>query len=200
MSDADKYLKELDRIAGKRKHDILRSEYKKVQSFGYESMVKKFNDYMDMKDDDARKYEPEIRAAARDLMERGMGSGEQGLLPNVTAALRGAALYEKIGKGRKAIPKLLKAAEKDKNGAISQYKGIREFIERNAGGRQKASSGIESRVSVFIAFLLGGIVLSLTSLRATGSAIGNLTGTSQGLLGIFLFIFGLTGIFFGLKK
>ena len=55
-------------------------------------------------------------------------------------------------------------------------------------------------ISVFILFILGGIVLGSTSLTATGNVLGNLTGTSQGLLGIFLFVLGITGIYFRLRK
>lgn len=64
-------------------------------------------------------------------------------------------------------------------------------------GRKRS---LDSRVGVFILSTLAGIALSVFSFRATGNAISNLTGTSQGLLGIFLFIVGLTGIAFNAKK
>ena len=66
--------------------------------------------------------------------------------------------------------------------------------------KQPASAGLESRVGVFIAFLLGGVVLSFTSLGSTGHAISDVTGTTQGLAGVFLFILGLAGIAFGSRK
>jgi hypothetical protein len=65
---------------------------------------------------------------------------------------------------------------------------------------ERKISGIESRLAVFILFTLVGIALSLSSLKLTGNAVSNLTGTSQGLLGIFLFIAGLVGVFFCSKK
>ena len=67
-----------------------------------------------------------------------MGEGSKNLI-NVTVAVRGAELYEKIGKGKKAIPKLLEVARRDKNGAIQSYRTIREFIERNSGEEHRKS-------------------------------------------------------------
>jgi len=72
--------------------------------------------------------------------------------------------------------------------------------EKAAEKRKRKTSGIESRIAVFILFVLGGIALSISSLTATGNAISNLTGTSQGLLGIFLFIAGLVGMSFYFRK
>lgn len=66
--------------------------------------------------------------------------------------------------------------------------------------RKDKRSSIESRVAIFIFFILSGLALSLSSLTSTGNAIGNLTGTSRGLLGILLFIAGLTGMVFNKRK
>ena len=114
--------------------------------------------------------------------------------------MSGALLYEKIGKGRKVIPKLLEAAKKDRKVATSQYEDIRRFIQRNAGDGEKKRGGLENHVSVFIVFTLAGLALSFTSLTLTGHAISGLTGTTPGLLGILLFIVGITGMFFRLRK
>lgn len=113
----------------------------------------------------------------------------------------GAEIYEKIGKGRKVIPRLLKAVEKNSERMNShQYAKVRKFIERNTGEEQSRGSGLEGRTGVFILSMLGGIALGFASLQSTGNVVGNLTGTSQGLLGILLFIVGVTGIFFRRNK
>jgi hypothetical protein len=51
------------------------------------------------------------------------------------------------------------------------------------------------RVSSIILFFAG-IFLSIHSLQLTGNASGNLTGTSQGLLGLIFFVVGLAGLVF----
>ena len=60
------------------------------------------------------------------------------------------------------------------------------------------------KLPIFILVTLVGLALSLNSwnnaLALTGHAILGLTGTAQGLAGVFLFILGLTGIFFSLKR
>lgn len=60
--------------------------------------------------------------------------------------------------------------------------------------------GLESRVAVFFLATLAGIALSLSSLSITGNAVSNLTGTTQGLTGIFLFIVGLAGMVFHFNR
>lgn len=64
-------------------------------------------------------------------------------------------------------------------------------FERRKSNQKKT---LEGRVIVSILSLIGGIALSILSLTATGNVISNLTGTTQGLLGIFLFIVGLVRI------
>jgi len=115
----------------------------------------------------------------------------------------GAQLYEKIGKGRKAIPKLLNRRKVYVTHEADMTKQdddtIRDFIKRNAG-RQQQEGGLAGKLPVFILFTVAGVALSVTSLGSTGHAISDVTGTTQGLAGVFLFILGLTGIAFGLKK
>lgn len=117
-----------------------------------------------------------------------------------------AEVYERLDKGRKAVPMLIEGIDRaQKKGETVPYEKVEAFIKRNAGGRKKKSQeqgqgGLEGRVGVFILFLLGGLVLSIFSLTATGNAISNLTGTTQGLLGVFLFIAGLVGMFFHFRR
>ena len=59
---------------------------------------------------------------------------------------------------------------------------------------------LEGRTFVFIGSFLAGIAISTLSIRETGNVIGNLTGTTSGLLGIFLFIFGIVGLVFNSWK
>jgi hypothetical protein len=53
---------------------------------------------------------------------------------------------------------------------------------------------------ISILFILVGLTLSISSTSTTGYAISNVTQTSQGLAGIFLFVIGLVGLVFSLKK
>ena len=57
-----------------------------------------------------------------------------------------------------------------------------------------------AKLPIFILFTIAGLALSLTSLTLTGHAISGLTGTTPGLLGVLLFIVGLTGMFFRLRQ
>ena len=57
-----------------------------------------------------------------------------------------------------------------------------------------------NKLPIFIILTIVGLALSAVSTSLTGHAISGLTGTTQGLLGIFLFVFGLAGIVFGSKK
>ncbi len=169
-----------------------------------------------MSDEEALNREEEVRAYARDLLER----GAKGFLlhdpksGNVKTALLGASLYEKIGKGKKAIPRLLRAARREELHGKA-YSKIEDFVERNAGDQyqgqleqlkrevQFSRFGIEhlaSKASVFIALTVGGIALGVGSLTITGNAVSNITGTTPGLLGVIFFIAGLTGLFFYFKN
>ena len=58
----------------------------------------------------------------------------------------------------------------------------------------------QRRIAIFFLISLGGIALSIFSLQSTGNAIGNLTGTTQGLFGILLFVAGLFGLLFNTRK
>ena len=66
--------------------------------------------------------------------------------------------------------------------------------------REQKTSGIEKKFGVFVAFIIGGVALSLGSLTITGNVVSNLTQTTPGLLGVFLFIAGLVGMFFYSKR
>lgn len=70
------------------------------------------------------------------------------------------------------------------------------YLEKHTKKREQKTSGLEKRFGVFVAFIIGGIALSLGSITITGNAVSNLTQTTPGLLGVFLFIAGLVGIFF----
>jgi hypothetical protein len=201
MSDADKYLRELNAIAEKGSSKKFREQYGLFRRAEYEPVTKMARTYLEepVKDDHGRLA---IQALARDLMERGIHGTDpfnKDSRPSIYSALTAAKLYEKIGKGKKAIPKLLKAASKNPQDAKEAYRAIREFIERNAGKRQPSPSGIEGKTLAFIGSTIAGIVLSAFSLTATGNAIGNLTGTSQGLLGLILFVVGIAGLVFSRK-
>ena len=68
--------------------------------------------------------------------------------------------------------------------------------EEESEKRERKTSGLETKFGIFAVFIIGGIALSLSSLSTTGNAISNLSQTTPGLLGVFLFIAGLLGMFF----
>ncbi len=148
-----------------------------------------------------RKVDPtETAALAYALMQEGIARA------NIEYSFLGAQLYEKIERGRKAIPRLLRGAKSVVNGGYKLddvfkdvYSKIEIFIEKNTEERKQKTSGLEKKFGVFIAFIIGGVALSLGSLTITGNTISNLTGTTPGLLGIIFFLAGLVGMFFYFK-
>ncbi|GIU68624.1 MAG: hypothetical protein KatS3mg001_474 [Candidatus Pacearchaeota archaeon] len=123
---------------------------------------------------------------------------------DIDYALGGARIYEELGIGYKAVPKLVRYVEEiSKHGdryemerLRREFYPIKSFIERNAKQkRDQKESGLEARVGVFIFITLAGIVLSISSLTATGNVIANLTGTTKGVFGLILFVVGLVGLF-----
>jgi hypothetical protein len=191
MDDADKYLKELKEIRRRARFKNVRGFYRSAKERpNYKESVTQANKFL----------REDRYSNASNGVERASSSAYQLMnCPNVDALLLGASVYEKIGKGRKVIPRLIKGVEKvlkQESISLKDIKNVEDFIKRNA---KKPKSGLESKVPVFILFVIGGLVLSLTSLTATGSAISNLTGTSQGLLGLIFFIVGLVGLFFSSK-
>ena len=119
--------------------------------------------------------------------------------PYPASFLLGAQIYEALGKGERVIPRLLKATESAYEGRnkpnTSQYEEIKSFIERNT-----SEGGLERSTTALLFLTLGGIALGVGSLSITGNVISNLTTTTPGILGVLLFIGGLVGTFFSLKK
>ncbi len=139
----------------------------------------------------------ETAALAYALMKGGIERGD------IQSSFLGAQLYEKIGRGKKAISRLLEGAEKSiETGKTRKedYIDVEIFIKKNAGEREQDEGSLEKKFGIFAAFIIGGIALSLGSLTITGNAVSNLTRTTPGLLGIILFIAGLAGMFFYFKK
>ena len=66
--------------------------------------------------------------------------------------------------------------------------------------RGKKPKRLEQRLGFIITFLVIGIALMLGSLTLTGNAVSNLTGTTPGLLGLILFVAGILGIIFYLRR
>ncbi len=121
--------------------------------------------------------------------------------------ITGARLYTKLGKGGKVIPKLISKLEKwHKSGYTIDSRDlvyVKMLIKKSERERQRHAGGLEiatGRELAFLGSVFAGIALGLTSITPTGNAIGNLTGTSQGLIGLILFVFGLAGLFFSGKK
>lgn len=229
--DDDKVLDELEDLKRKGRFRKIRKTYKKHR------MMRGFGDYFgnylfggnpNLGDDFLRgkkllkseEADPvEVGAIAHHLMEGGTREYHEGEHPYdwnwFKHSLLGAQLYEKLGKGKKAIPKLMGALDfaldREKGDPAVYKKQTEDFIRRNLayeeverylkrGPETRQEGGLAGRVGVFALFVVGGVVLSLTSLTITGNAVSNLTRTTPGLLGVILFIAGLTGLFFYFKE
>ena len=195
----EEYLKQLREIKRRDRFREAREEYKqvkyspKVLSFSEKNQYVKGRKFLRKEKDPVK-----IAALAYRLMEEGMNRGD------IQYSLLGAQLYEKIGKGNRAISRLLRTAERRiQTGKIEEeyYQTAETFIKENTGERkQQSGAGLEKKFGIFAAFIIGGIALGLGSLSITGNAVSNLTQTTPGLLGIFLFIAGLVGMFFYFRK
>ena len=203
MSDAEKYLKqlnELKRVDGFRK---TLKEYRRIQKENrndlkyHEQRIKDGLKYLNKLDDEKDRdvYIKQNKANIGAIAYSLMGTG------NPEYFLMGARLYEEIGKGEKIMGKLMEDVNLAfKNGMMreSYYLGVQNFIKRNSG--KKKSGSLEGKLPVFLLLTIAGMALSLSSLNTTGYAISSITQETPGLLGIIFFIFGLAGIFFTLKK
>lgn len=199
------YLKQLKDLGKKSRFRKARETYRKYK-YKAEVEGEKHNIIGTLSDGrrflETKKVDPtETAALAYELMRDGVKRGD------IKYSFLGAQLYEKIGKGRKAIPRLLKTAEIGiKKGWLGRYQlelvysKIESFIKKNAGKREPSVGSLEKKFGIFVAFIIGGIALGLGSLTITGNAVSNLSQTTPGLLGIILFIAGLAGVFFCSRK
>jgi len=206
VEDKKDYLKQLKEIEKKSRFREARKKYKEYRTYltgkGFYASLKstrrKDKYSQGKKFLEAKEVDPiETAALAYALMREGIARA------NIEYSFLGAQLYEKIGRGRKAIPRLLRGAKSVVNRGHKLddvfkdvYSKIEIFIKKNAGEREQDESGLEKKFSIFIAFIIGGAALSLGSLTITGNVVSNLTKTTPGLLGIILFIAGLVGVFF----
>ncbi len=118
---------------------------------------------------------------------------------NMYEAFLAAQFYEEIGRPEKAFHGLVQAYKRsDPKHKEEQYQRIKDFIERNSAS--EGDTGLEGKVGVFAVSTIAGIALGASSLSLTGNAISNITGSPQGLLGVFLLIFGIVGLAFSLNK
>lgn len=220
--DADKYLSRLDDVE-KSSEAQKDSESKRARLYEFSRLRRRYKNFRERGEDQKRQLyfhskiaeilknpdtsREEISAYAHLLMEDALkeSSGDRIALEGNTPldldyALRSAQMYEKIGKGKKAIPRLLKVMENDAKKGYPPNKHyiekVRSFIERNAGKKQ---GSLEGRVSIFILSSIVGIALAVSSLTATGGVVSNLTNTTQGMLGIIFFVVGIAGLVFGRK-
>ena len=194
MSDAEKYLKRIDGIQKdierKMRYRQARNTYRE-RGKDLATSFKVMNDYLNASWEKLYSNRGDAQAAANVILEHANK-------PN--AYIAGAELYEKLGKGKKIIPTLMKRVEESvKQDVIdpSDLERVKNFIKRNAN---KKESSLVGKLSAFILFILSGIALSAFSLTATGYVISSLTQTTSGLLGILLLIVGLAGIFLNPKR
>jgi len=109
----------------------------------------------------------------------------------------GGQVYEKLGRGRKMVPKLLASLNRTQEKiSPEQYKSVVRLIEQNT---PEEESGLARKAAVGIALILGGVGLGVSSLNTTGNFISN--GNNHGsIFGAILILIGLVGTFFYLKS
>ena len=128
----------------------------------------------------------DFKAKVYSKTEHDLGSKEQGISP-YDYGIAGVKIEGLRDPERQKIIRELSLYYRKKR--------VKEPIkEREQGG------SLEKRFGVFVAFIIGGVALSLGSLTITGNAVSNLIQTTPGLLGIFLFMAGLVGVFFCSKR
>lgn len=96
---------------------------------------------------------------------------------------------------RKAAPKLGKRFAREKNVPLENRIEEDELAQEIASLPHK-----RGRLSIFAILIIAGLALSLSSLTTTGYAVSSALGTGQGIGGILLFLVGLVGMFFSLRK
>ena len=199
MSKANEYINRLDELTKRGEFKKARRVYEEIGKKDYRTLQDKGKRYLSMVPDEIKRYRGDVQAIAYHLMEQ-----EHDFAGDV---LLGAKLYEKLGKGKRAVPRLVKRFEEisKKSGTdrilLYEYlKDAKEFIKRNLEEKPQKEKGLESRIAVFVLFIAAGIALSAASLGMTGWAISGLIQTTPGLLGILFFIVGLVGMFFWFRK
>jgi hypothetical protein len=187
VNGREKYLRRLEKLKKRDHKGPKDNESPSKDSFHYPEVKKLLeedphNDYL-------------IEQLARKVGQEGFQSG------NMKSVFLGMELYERLGQGKKHLPLTVQALESysKQRGFLSnrEYQTARRIVERNTSD---VSPGLEGKTIPFGLAIIGGIALSLSSLSATGNVVSNLTQTSQGLAGIFLFVIGLAGLVFSLKK
>lgn len=145
-------------------------------------------------------YRGRLQALAHRLIE----------IPSPNALVLGAQLYELLGKGKKAVPKILKFApivNKKYSRPIDppEIEFLEEFIEKHTGTRPKnletylnENESPSSHLGIFILSTISGIALAVSSANSnlTGHVVSGVLSNSEGLFGALLFVFGLVGLFF----
>ena len=89
------------------------------------------------------------------------------------------------------------ASEEDKR-RFEELEG--HFIRGKELERRRKKVTLQQRLGVILLLLIGGIILIFSSLRLTGNAVSNLTQTAPGLLGVILFIAGILGVIFYMRR
>jgi len=115
-----------------------------------------------------------------------------------------ALLYERMGKGKNAVPKLLKFIEKiiEYGGGEPDkrfYERVDEFIDRNTSD-SVSQGGLEGKTMGFGFLTLAGIALGVGALRMTGNVIGSAANSSLGLSAIVVFVIGLVGMVLSFRE
>ena len=112
-------------------------------------------------------------------------------------AFKSAMLYEKIGQGNRTSVKrrLLNALKNQENISKGDVDRVRKFLKRNP--IEKSNLGTKVLTSIFGIVTAVGILFGINSM--TGAAIG-FNSVPSGFLGAVLFVGGIAGLFFSMRK
>lgn len=133
-------------------------------------------------------------AAARSLLE----GGKRKKNPNISEISLGARIYGLLGKSNKALPKVKKFLDENKEEKFKffeeeDYHFLKDYVERNSEDHQKQSR-LEKSVGILGSILgFGGAILTL-SLNLTGNAIGNIPTSSFNFLGFIFLGMGIASV------
>jgi len=200
MSNANEYIKRLNELRRKERFRRGSFIYRMVGRESEDDLAEINERYLHPDHQWSRNQQPppiaNVRAAAYHLLKKSIAP---------KYLLEAARAYEKLGKGKQAVPMLLEGLERARDKKLDVWsfiddKDVEEFIERNLEGKKpKKERGLESKFVVFALFIAAGIALGAASLSMTGNVVSSLTQI-PGLLGILFFIVGVVGMFFWFRR
>ena len=184
-----------------------RHSRKEIKDMYSNEQIRRFrgyaNDILDSEDRGISDFDAgKVASLAKLYMQR----GEKKLSPNLT--LKGAKLYERIGKGNlpsvknrllRSYKKYVESRDNYSPDTMSHTEeDIRDFLVRNSTESQK---GLEGKFVAVIGLSLAGIAgVFFLSPNSTGNVIGNLSVTTSNTVAGILLFFVILGVVYFLRK